>query len=166
MSQTETSNAASIGLVLDVNSPDMADPTVVLVRTGNGCWKLPGGMFEPEDSASQDLSHAITTAMRCLMRELREEAGIDLDPELIFFLADEKKIERRGSARHVHTKHFFLALGNFKHLKAEAWDDHEKLSIKTFKLSEVLTMGDFFPPHYEGLKAGFQKFKEIMALPA
>ena len=64
MSQTETSNAASIGLVLDVNSPDMADPTVVLVRTGNGCWKLPGGMFETEDSVSTGRPGATTTAAK------------------------------------------------------------------------------------------------------
>ena len=48
-------------------------------RRDNGRWTLPGGHAEPgEDNTT------------CAVRELKEEAGIDIDPEHLDFLAEKK----------------------------------------------------------------------------
>jgi 8-oxo-dGTP pyrophosphatase MutT (NUDIX family) len=42
-----------------------------------GMWVFPGGQVDPEDEAGDELA----TARRAAVREAREEAGLDIDPE-------------------------------------------------------------------------------------
>ena len=104
------------------------EPKILLIQRKNepfkGCWAFPGGFMNMDETTEE-----------CAIRELKEETGIDINPENIFQIGAYSEVNRDPRDRIVTVAYLTIV---DKVLKVQGIDDAAKAEwFSIYKLPEL-----------------------------